>query len=163
MNAKEAIKNNIRTADMVCGAYLEDLTDDEAMKRPHTGCNHINWQIGHLIQSDHQMMNGCFPDALPALPDGFAEKYSKETAGNDDPAAFHPKSELMELYKKQRESIMAKVETLTDEELGQPAPESMQAYAPNVMAAMNMLGSHWMMHAGQWVIVRRELGRDIVI
>lgn len=163
MNIKEAIKNNIQTADMVCGAYLDDLTDDEAMKRPHAGCNHINWQIGHLIQSDHSMMTGCFADALPALPDGFAEKYTKETTGNNDPSAFVPKSELMKLHKKQREAILARIDSLTDNELEKPAPESMQSYAPNVMAAMNMLGSHWMMHAGQWVVLRRELGRDVVI
>jgi hypothetical protein len=30
-------------------------------------------------------------------------------------------------------------------------------------ALCNMMGSHWMMHAGQWVVVRRELGREIMI
>jgi uncharacterized protein (DUF1330 family) len=52
---------------------------------------------------------------------------------------------------------------LSEEQLAGSAPESMQAYAPTVAAAFSMLGSHWLMHAGQWVIVRRELGREIVI
>lgn len=163
MDARDAIKNNIETADMVCGAYLEDLTDAEAMTRPHAGCNHVNWQIGHLIQSDNQMFNGCFPDALPALPEGFSEKYSKETATVDDPSKFIPKSELMDLYRNQRKAILEKVATLSGEDLAKPSPESMQSYAPNVLAALNMVGSHWMMHAGQFVVVRRQLGREIVI
>lgn len=163
MNSREAIQNTIKTADMVCGAYLGDLTDEEMMKRPHGECNHINWQVGHLIASDNQMANGCVPGMLADLPEGFVEKYNKETTSNDDASAFCTKAELMELYQSQREAIMAKLNELSDEDLDKPAPEEMQGYAPTVGAAMNMLGSHWMMHAGQWVIVRRELGRDIVI
>lgn len=163
MNSREAIKNTIATADMVCGAYLEDLTDEEMMQRPHAKCNHLKWQVGHLIASDNDMTNGCIPGMVPALPEGFKEKYSKETIGNDDSAAFHSKSELMGLFKKQREAINAKLDELSDDDLDKPAPESMQAYAPTVGAALNMVGSHWLMHAGQWVVVRRNLGRDIVI
>jgi hypothetical protein len=28
---------------------------------------------------------------------------------------------------------------------------------------LSMQGSHWMMHAGQWVIVRRNLGKPVLI
>lgn len=151
------------TSDMVCGAYLGDLTNEDLMHRPHPGCNHINWQVGHLISSDYNMCNGVFPGTLPELPAGFAERYSKETTGSDDPAEFVPGDQLKELAHKQREAIVAKLETLKESDLDAPSPEAMRAYAPNVGAVMNMLGSHWMMHAGQWVIVRRQLGRDIVI
>jgi len=163
MKAIEAIKINLSTADMVCGAYLEDLTNEEAMRRPHAGCNHVNWQLGHLIASDHMMCNGCIADSLPALPDGFADKYSKETAASDNADDFVPKTELMELYRNQRQAIMKVLDGLSDEQLAAPAPESMKAYASNVASAFSMLGSHWLMHAGQWVVVRRDLGRDIVI
>ncbi len=163
MNSRDAIKNTINTADMVCGAYLGDLSDEEMMKRPHPGCNHVNWQIGHLVVADNEMANGCFPGTLAVLPEGFADKYSKESVGNDDPSAFCSKDELMGLLKIQREAIFAKLEQLNDDDLDQPAPEKMQGYAPTVGAAMNMIGSHWLMHAGQWVVLRRELGRDIVI
>lgn len=163
MNSRQAIKNTIQTADMVCGAYLGDLNDDELMKRPHSGCNHLNWQIGHLIASDHSMVNGCCPGALPELPAGFADKYSKETKDSNDKGAFYNKAELLEIHEKQRAAIFEKLDSLSDEELDAAAPEEMQAYAANVGSAFNMLGSHWMMHAGQWVVVRRELGKDIVI
>ena len=58
------------------------------MKRPHPDCNHTNWQLGHLIQSDHQMVSAVAPGKMPPLPDGFAEMYAKETASSDDPSAF---------------------------------------------------------------------------
>ena len=148
---------------MVCGAYLGDLTDEEMMKRPHPGCNHINWQVGHLVSSDNEMANGCFPGTLAPLPDGFADKYSKEAAANNDPSAFCNKDELMSLLKTQRDALFAKLAQLGDEDMDQPAPEHMQSYAPTIGAALNMIGGHWMMHAGQWVVLRRELGREIVI
>lgn len=163
MNAREAIKNTIQTADMVCNAYLEDLADEEMMQRPHPESNHINWQVGHLIASDNMMFNGCFEGGLDPLPEGFAEMYTKETAGNDDASAFWNKQQLMDLAKKQREAVVAAMEKMSDEDLDRPAPESMQGYAPTAGAALNMIGSHWMMHAGQWVVVRRNLGREIVI
>ena len=163
MNSRDAIKNSIQTADMVCGAYLEDLNDENLMQRPHPDCNHVNWQIGHLISSDFNMANGCIPGLLPELPAGFAEKYTKETTGNDDPAAFCGKEELMSINQAQRAAVLAKLDELSESDLAQPAPEEMRSYAPTVGAALNMLGGHWMMHAGQWVIVRRNLGREIVI
>ena len=163
MNSREAIKNNIQTADMVCGAYLGDLTDEDLMRRPHPECNHVNWQVGHLIASDFDMFSGCFPGEMEALPEGFVEQYAKEANGNDDPSAFRNKEELMGLLQKQRAVIMSKLDEIDEAALDQPSPESMKSYAPTVGAALNMIGGHWMMHAGQWVIVRRQSGRDIVI
>ena len=163
MNSREAIKNTIETADMVCGAYLGDLTDEESMKRPHAGCNHVNWQIGHIIASENGMANACVEGAVPALPEGFADKYTKETASSDDASAFVPHSQLLEIAKSQGEAVLKMIDGISDTEFDKPAPESMQAYAQNIGAVVNMMGSHWMMHAGQWVIVRRELGREVVI
>ncbi len=163
MNVKDAIKTNIQTADMVCGSYLGDLTNEEAMKRPHPGCNHINWQVGHLIASDHMMCDGCIPGSLSPLPEGFAEKYSKESAASDDASAFVPMDQLLELAKTNRAAILQAVDGMDESLLDGPSPEHFRSFAPTVGAVMVMLGGHWMMHAGQWVVVRRELGRDIVI
>lgn len=163
MDARDAIKNSIEMGKMVCMAYVGDMSSEELMKRPHADANHINWQLGHLIAAEHQMIEGCFPGAMPALPDGFAEKYSKETTKNDDASAFLSKEELLAVFETQRTGTLLKLETLTDEDLEKPGPESMRSFAPNVAAIFNMQGSHWLMHAGQWAILRRELGKPIVI
>ena len=54
MDTKTAIKSAIDTANMISTAYLDDLTDEEMMHRPSPGCNHIKWQVGHLIVSEKQ-------------------------------------------------------------------------------------------------------------
>ena len=76
MNANEAIKSALDTAEMISMAYLEDLTDEEMMVRPIDGCNHIKWQVGHLIASENKMINSCCPGTMPDLPAGFADRYA---------------------------------------------------------------------------------------
>ncbi|MEX0819769.1 MAG: DinB family protein, partial [Pirellulaceae bacterium] len=62
-------------------------------------------------------------------------------------------------YQEQRAGTLAALAKLSDEDLDKPSPEAIQSYAPNVAAAFSMQGSHWLMHAGQWAVVRRQLGK----
>lgn len=160
MDTKEAIKTALATAHMISTSYLGDLTDEEMMHRPAPGCNHIKWQVGHLIESENQMINSCIPGSLPDLPDGFRDKYSKETAASDEASDFHTKEQLLELYETQRAATLAALDKVTDEELDTESPEPMRSYAPTYGAAFIMQDAHWMMHAGQWAVIRRQLGRE---
>jgi hypothetical protein len=135
------------------------MTDEELMQRPDPGCNHLKWQVGHLIVSEHQIISGVAPGSMPALPDGFAERYGKETATSDEPGAFDTKESLLGIFQQQRAATLAALDQQTDESLAAESPEPMRAYAPNVGAAFSMQGSHWLMHAGQWAVLRRKLGR----
>jgi hypothetical protein len=156
MDARTAIKLSIDTADMIAMMYLGDMTDAELMKRPCAGCNHTNWQVGHLIASENKFTNMVAPGAAPTLPAGFAERYSPEAATCDDPAKFCTKAELLEVYGVQRAATLAALASMSDTDLDKPTGVE---YAPTVGAAISLQGSHWMMHVGQWAVVRRELGR----
>lgn len=160
MDTKAAIKTALDMANMISTSYLGDLTDEEMMHRPAPGCNHIKWQVGHLIASENNMINACVPGALPELPDGFADKYSKETAASDDAANFDSKEDLMKLYEQQRAATLTALENIEEAEFDKEGPESIRAYCPTVGSAFIMQDSHWMMHAGQWAVIRRQLGRD---
>lgn len=159
MKVSEAIQLSIDSGKMISMAYLEDLTDAELLHRPAAGCNHIAWQLGHLIASEHEMIEGVAPGSMPGLPDGFAEKYSKETAAIDDADAFHSKQELLELFETVRSATLAALAGLSEDDFEKPSPEQMRAYAPTVAAAFELQGGHWLMHAGQWAVIRRQLGR----
>lgn len=156
MDSREAIKGSIDTADFVAMGYLADLTDQNLMLRPHPGCNHINWQIGHLVAAEHDMIEKVAPGAMPALPAGFAEKYTKEAATSDDPAKFVAKDDLLRVAKEQRAATLAALSNVSDADLDQPTGVD---YAPTVGAMFLLQGCHWLMHCGQWVIVRRSLGK----
>jgi hypothetical protein len=159
MDSRTAIKLGIDMGDMVAMGYLNDLSDEELMRRPYPACNHINWQIGHLVASENQMGNQAIPGSMPELPSGFAEKYTKDTAKSDDPSQFVRKDELMRLYQQQRAATLSALAKLSESDFDKPTGVD---YAPTVGAMFSMHGSHWLMHVGQWVVVRRQLGKPIL-
>ncbi|HTN75582.1 MAG TPA: DinB family protein, partial [Pirellulaceae bacterium] len=147
MNVHEAIKCSIEAGSMVCLAYLADLSDDDLMRRACPGINHINWQVGHLIASEHDLVNMAVPGSMPELPEGFAAKYGKATATSDDASQFCTKAELMAAYETQRAGTPATLAKLSEADLDRPTGVT---WAPNVSALMAMQGWHWLMHSGQW-------------
>jgi hypothetical protein len=88
MKAQDAINATLGTSSVVLSRYLDDLSDADLMQRPGPGCNHIAWQLGHLIASENQLLESVAPGAGIKLPEGFAEKHSKETTGDDNPRAL---------------------------------------------------------------------------
>ncbi len=156
MNARDAIKLGIDMSQFIALGYVEDLNDRELLHRPCPGANHINWQLGHLIVSEREMTEKVAPKSMPALPAGFAERYTKDTAGSDDPKQFCTKDELLRVFREQRAGTLAALERQTDASFDGP---SGLEYAPTLGALYSMHGSHWLMHAGQWAVIRRQLGR----
>jgi uncharacterized damage-inducible protein DinB len=157
MNAKDAIRQQIEFSHMLTGMYVADLTDAELLVRPLPGVNHIAWQLGHMIGGTQHML-GALGHAME-LPAGFAEGYTKETAGCDDAARFATKAQYLELLERVKAASLAAVDATPDAALDQPGPEAMRAYAPTVAAVLMLLGQHLVMHAGQFVVVRRKLGK----
>jgi hypothetical protein len=155
MNAKEAIKIAIDMGSFVGLAYVNDLSDADLMKRPSPGCNHINWQLGHLIAAEHRHQSTINPQGVKALPTGFVEKYTPETASCDDPQKFCTKAELLSIFQDQRANTLASLEKLSEADLDRATGID---YAPTVGALYSLEGSHWLMHVGQWAVVRRQLG-----
>jgi len=156
MNAKDAIKIGIDTGKFISTGYLEDLTDQELLHRPAKGANHINWQLGHLIAAEHEMTERVCPGSMPPLPAAFEEKYSKDTASSDDASKFLKKAELLKIFEEQRSGTLKALDKLSDTDLDKSTGVE---YAPTVGAMFSMHGTHYVMHAGQWAVVRRQLGR----
>ena len=158
MNAKDVLKQVVDFSHMVARYYVDDLTDAELLVRSVPGSNHIAWQLGHMIGGTQQMLRELGREA-PPLPEGFAEAHSKETSAVDDPARFRTKAEYMALAEKMKTASLLAIDATPDGDLEKPAPESMREYAPTMSAGLGLLGTHWMMHVGQFVPIRRKLGK----
>lgn len=157
MTAKDVIKGSMEMCRSVLNGYLADLIDQDLLIRPVPGANHIAWQLGHLIICENGLGEIGYP--MPALPDGFAACYTKETANSDDPARFHTKAQYLKIMEEQRAAALAHLEAMPEADLDKPSPEEVRSYAPTFGAMFNVLGIHDMMHAAQFVIVRRKLGK----
>lgn len=159
MTPQEAIQLTIDSGDMIVQSYLSDLSDADFLVRAVPGINHIAWQMGHLIASERQMVDEICPGVSPPLPDGFAARHSKETAGSDDASKFLKKSEYMALYAAQRAATLKALHSVSAADLDKPAPEKFREYLKSVGDLFSLQGTHWVMHAGQWAVLRRKLGR----
>jgi hypothetical protein len=162
MTAKDVIKQTMELLRPVATGYLSDMTDTDLFVRPVPQANHIAWQLGHVISGEHQMVTS-LGHQMPNLPQGFAEAYTSETATSDDRAKFATKNEYLALMDKMRAATVAALQATPEADFEKPAPESMRSYAPTVGAAWIIIAMHELMHAGQWAVVRRKLGKPVLI
>ena len=162
MNTQEAINATFATSAMVLNGYFADLTDEELMTRPAEDCNHLAWQLGHLIASECNLLEMVSPGTAASLPEGFAEKHDKEQAGNDDASNFCTKQEYLDLFDKVRAATLLSLGKFSDADLDKPGPEEFASFCPTVGHIFVLIATHGMMHAGQFVPVRRKLGKPVL-
>ena len=163
MNVNDAIRSSANLSSLVLKTYISDLDDADLMRRPGDGCNHLAWQLGHLISAEVQLLESVAPGQGTELPDGFADAYSKEASNSDDPADFHGKQTYIELFDKVRAASLAALDGYSQSDFDNPAPEHFRTFCPTAGDMFTLIATHPMMHAGQFVIVRRQLGKPILM
>lgn len=163
MNSKDAIRSSINISSMVLKTYISDLNDADLMRRPGDGCNHLAWQLGHLIASEVELLNQVAGGNGGNLPDGFAEAHSKEKCSSDDASAFHGREEYVELFDQVRAATLSALDAYPESDLDNPAPEHFRSFCPTMGDMFTLIATHPMMHAGQFVVVRRQLGKPILM
>jgi hypothetical protein len=159
MSIAAHIEGALGMSVQIVKGYLGDLTDADMMVRPGPNLNHLKWQVGHLIFAEHYHIGVMYPNSMPALPEGFKEQHNKDAAASDDPAKFCTKARYFELMDQQREGMLKLLRGLSDEELSKKTPEQIHYMGPTIGAVFANMGTHWTMHAGQWAVVRRKLGK----
>ncbi|MBM4093849.1 MAG: DinB family protein [Planctomycetes bacterium] len=161
MDAKEVIRNAFGTSKMVTDMLMEDFSDAELLERPVPGANHAAWQLGHLVASLNFFGETVRAGSMPPLPDGFADSHGKENAASDKRSAFLPKARYLELLDVQRIAMLRLLDELDDAAMGRASPEQLREIAPKVADMMELAATHELMHAGQFSVVRRKLGKPV--
>jgi hypothetical protein len=162
MNAKDAIKNALTSTQNILNWYLSDLSDADLLVRPVPQANHIAWQLGHLISSEHRLVNTAIPGASPDLPAGFADQHNKTAAATEPPTGFRTKGEYLGLFQKMREATLGALTKMSEADLDKPTPGDIAKFAPTLGALFMLQANHTMMHAGQFTVVRRKLGKPVL-
>lgn len=162
MHTKDSIRKVFETGDFLTQAYLADFTSTEMLSRPAASANHVAWQLGHLIASEHHLVESGVPNSMPPLPAGFAERHTKEAAASDAAANFLSKEEYFQVAKEVRAATLQVLDRLSDADLDQPVSGNLPPFVKTVGECLLLVGSHWIMHTGQWVVLRRKLGRPVM-
>ncbi len=161
MDAKDAIRQVIEAGHMLARMYTDDFSDADLLVRSVPEANHIAWQLGHAIGGTRGILGMLGHDG-PPLPEGFEAAHGRETSSSDDPAAFRSKEEYLALMDRMKAASMAAVDATPNETLDDPGPEAFRSFCPTVGSVLLLLGTHWLMHAGQFVPIRRKLGKPVM-
>lgn len=163
MGPKDLIRYSAGVTDYTLQAYIQDLSDADLLVRPVPGANHIAWQIGHLIQSEQGLLSsipGCTKIDLPA---GWEQQYSAESSHKEPTTGFLTKAEYLELYKKSRANLLAQLDRFPEQDLDGKTQSKLASIAPTHGTMFQLIADHPMMHVGQFAVVRRKLGKPVVI
>jgi hypothetical protein len=159
MTFKDAIRSSLRIADSLVQGYIADITADEMFVQPVTDANHIAWQIGHLIVSERHLVEAAVPGSMPPLPEGFAERHRRDATPSTNPADYLTKEEYIELATQIRAATLAALDRMSDSDFAKPVTARVPPFVKNSGDCFVTIGLHWSLHAGQWVVTRRKLGR----
>ena len=162
MTAKDAIKTALTGTQRMLSWYLSDLSDADLLVRPVPTANHIAWQLGHLINSEHSLLGQLPGAAYPALPAGWAEQHGKSAAPVDPPKGFATKAEYLTRFNQAREVTLTTLAKMADADLDKPTQGNMAQFAPTLGALLLLQANHTMMHVGQFTPVRRKLGKPVL-
>ncbi len=164
MNGTEAIKSQLTSTQHILAMLIEDLSDADVLVRPVDKANTIAWQIGHLILSEQGLVKGNLSGAqYPELPAGFAEQHAMEKTAADPSKGFGTKAQYVELFNKTRAATIAAVEKMSDADLDKPSSGNMAKWAPTLGHLLGLVANHTLMHAGQFSVTRRKLGKPHVM
>lgn len=162
MQAKDAIKLTLTSTQGLLASYLSDLSDQDLLVRPVPEANNIAWQLGHLIAAE-AAMGTVIPGAnYPELPAGLKEQGSTKTAKETPSGGYLKKDSYLDWFNKVRGATLAVLNTLSDADLDKPTPGDMAKWAPTLGALLLLQGTHTMMHAGQFSVVRRALKKPVL-
>ena len=160
MSVAELLANNIRQSKGMIDSFLKDFSDEEMLFRPAKGANHATWQMGHLANSTRGMVTGCDPSVAFAFEDD--TRFGKSKAGIDDPAFFPKKKEIIDRFDSAMDVAADWVGKLSDTDMAKLSPERMKQFAPTFGNVAILLGSHPLMHIGQFSVMRRALGKPVL-
>ena len=78
----------------------------------------------------------------------------------DNRADYLTKEEYLKLAKDIRTATLKALDKLSPADFDKPVEGRVPPFVKKAGDAFITIGSHWVLHAGQWVVLRRKLGRE---
>jgi hypothetical protein len=160
-SVNDTIAHALSSSQMLLQRYTEDFTPEEYLKRVTPDSNCAAWIIGHLTLTDRRALGALGATDLPALPQGYEQRFGR-TENAPQASDFGDVKILMPLFHQHRQRLIETVHRATAEQLEKPV----QTPRPMFKTAGEMahfMALHAATHAGQITMIRRALGRPIMI
>ncbi|MEM7233373.1 MAG: DinB family protein [Planctomycetota bacterium] len=159
MKAIELIRGNLeRSRNRVLGK-IEDMREQSLVfPTPNGGC-HTRWLLGHLAHSENQIVQVMMLGKENEIAE-WGELFGMKTDPSPD-AAYPEFDRVLEAARSVRESTIALVDTLSEEDLDRASvncPEGREAAFGTYGLCLQFAADHWLMHRGQMADARRAAG-----
>jgi uncharacterized damage-inducible protein DinB len=160
--ANEPIVYSLQFSRGAVRMFTEDLSPQEMLHRTTPKANCAAWLIGHLTLTDRNMLKRLGVTDLPPLPDADFEKRFSRDEGCPQAEAFGEVSMLLATFESHRDSLIALASSMTPQQLDQPLDKPHPRFK-SVGELLAFMSLHTCIHAGQFTMIRRSLGRPPVI
>ncbi len=144
---------------------IEDLSDADVLVRPVDKANTIAWQIGHLIvKANEGWSRGPVRCAVSRIA-GWLRREARDGEDRGRPVeGLRDQARNTSISStKTRAATIGAVEKMSDADLDKPTSGNMAKWAPTVGHLLGLVGNHTLMHAGQFSVLRRKLGKPHVM
>lgn len=159
MQSRELLLTANQHAYTLTMPLMEDLRTAPLVP-PAPGGNHAHWVVGHLLFSE-----GRFQQIMRGGENPFEDMQScfgGQSTPISDGSGYQPYDDLLIRLQSQHQTVIALLETLTEEELDQPSqgcPPGFEPFFGTWRHVLLMRSMHWMIHRGQLADCRRAAGR----
>lgn len=160
MQSKELLLTANQHAYSLTMPLMEDLSTAQLVP-PTPGGNHAHWIVGHLLFSE-----GRFQQIMQGGENSHEDLHSSfggQSIPRSDGSGYQPYGDLLSALQRQHQTVIAMLETVTEDDLDQPSrscPPGFEPFFGTWRLVLLMRSMHWMMHRGQLADCRRAAGRE---
>ena len=167
MDVKTTLREQMQAMHGTLEAAVADCNPEAvARKLPGSTINSIGAIYAHTIFSEDGILNSMIRGQAPVyMKDGWAPKIGIEMPQGGMEPDWYIKMDLP-LFREYAAAVYKTTDeylsSATDADLDKPNTGSMAKHAPNVASVFLLVCNHDLMHAGQFTVVRRKLGKPVI-
>lgn len=153
----EAMAFALTKSHLLMHRFIDDLKPHEFEHQPFPGVNCVAWILGHLTLVDRRQLTWLGVTDLPAIPDGFEERFKTTRITAVEQNGYGEPKELVALFDAHRRLLIDCLPTVDPAKFLEPPSFQTPMFADRGEGTLFM-GVHTAMHAGQISLIRRTLG-----
>ncbi len=148
----------IRFAHRAFHLNVDGISHEQSLLGPQSGGNCLNWVVGHLVLARQTWLSVVLGMAPPLDP-ARLERYKRGSSPLEDGTLALPLPEMVELFDRSLQPLLAGMAQLTPQRLAEKAPFSPgNDPSETVGSLVAKLCLHEAYHVGQLGLQRRLLG-----
>ena len=146
------------TNDSFINRSIAGLSEEDLWHRPTAQTNPIFWLLGHVVHTRGAALRILGED----FRTGWGDRFQRGSAVHDR-TVYPPFSEVERFRVETRDRLAARLATITDDYLAQPATGHALPNCKVIADQVGFLGLHEAYHVGQMAYVRKMLGHTSIV